>query len=66
MSELLTTVEAARELGCAVRTLLHRASQAGMKPERRIGSSYLWSRAQVKALGKVRPVGRPRKRSDHV
>jgi hypothetical protein len=33
----------------------------GIKAERRIGSNYLWTRAQVKALGQVRPVGRPRK-----
>jgi len=60
--ELLTSAEAARELGIAVRTLLHRASIKGIKAERQVGSNYLWTRAQVKALGQVRPVGRPRKR----
>jgi hypothetical protein len=61
MPDLLSTAEAAHELGIAVRTLLHRASVKGIKAERRIGSNYLWTRAQVKALGQVRPVGRPRK-----
>ncbi len=59
--DLKTTEEAAGLLGIAVRTLLHRAKLLGVEPSKKIGTAYLWTLSDIRALSRIRKPGRPRK-----
>lgn len=57
--DLLTTAEAARELGVSPQRVRHLAASRGVG--RRIGRDWVFTREDIEAMRVRRPPGRPRK-----
>lgn len=64
--EYLTTVEAAREIGCTVnylRLIIQRHEE--LKPKNTFGGSFLWTKDEVEAIkNRNRKLGRPAKSAE--
>jgi excisionase family DNA binding protein len=50
VNDYLTTDEVAAELGIGVDAVLKRVSRRHLQPHRKIGRSYLWTRAHLNAI----------------